>query len=115
MEHRGVELGSCLQSTRREWDITRPEWDTKNLKACDFRKPLRRFRRYQSQNGSRYFSTDHPVDGLRLTVAQLYSEAPAATIAVLILLLDAEYLSSIAMILLLRSDTDLISGRAISR
>ena len=76
MEHRGVELGSCLQSTRREWDITRPEWDTKNLKACDFRKPLRRFRRYQSQNGSRHFSTDHPVDGLRLTVAQLDFRGP---------------------------------------
>jgi hypothetical protein len=29
--------------------------------------------------------------------------------------LDAENLSSIAMILLVRSDTDLISGRAISR
>src|SRR3989442_13066701 len=41
------------------------------------------------------------------------SAAPAATIAVLTLPTDAECLSSIAMILLVRSDTDLISDRPI--
>jgi hypothetical protein len=41
------------------------------------------------------------------------SGAPAATIAVLTVLLDAEYLSSIAIVLPARSDTDLMSGRTI--
>src|SRR3981081_4142016 len=40
------------------------------------------------------------------------SVAPAAAIAVRTLSLDADCLSSIAIFLLVRSDTDLISGRA---
>ncbi len=43
------------------------------------------------------------------------SPAPAAAIAVRTLSLDADCLSSIAMFLLARSETDLISGRAIRR
>src|SRR5260370_29021786 len=43
------------------------------------------------------------------------SAAPAATIAVLTLPLDADGSPSIAMFLLARSDTDFISGRAMTR
>src|SRR5258708_8532857 len=43
------------------------------------------------------------------------SPAPAAAIAVRTLSLDADCLSSIAMFLLAKSETDLISGRAIRR
>jgi len=48
-------------------------------------------------------------------VAQLSFIRPAATIAVRILSLDAACLLSMAMVLLVRSDTDLISGRAMRR
>ena len=41
--------------------------------------------------------------------------APAAAIAVRTIALDADCLASIAMFLLARSDTDLMSGRAIRR
>jgi hypothetical protein len=52
------------------------ERDSKYLEACDFGKPLRRFRRYQSQNRSRHLSTDQPIDRLRLTLAQLDLRRP---------------------------------------
>src|SRR5450631_1973392 len=60
---------SCLYRTRRERDA-------KNLEACDFGKPLGRFRIHRSQNRSRYFSTDQPIDRPRLTVAQLDFSCP---------------------------------------
>ena len=52
------------------------ERDSKYLEACDFGKPLRRFRRHQSQNRSRHLSTDQPIDRLRLTPAQLDFSRP---------------------------------------
>src|ERR1700730_6996554 len=62
-------LASCLQGARRERDV-------KNLEAGDFGNPLRRRRRYQSQNGGGYLSVNQPIDRRRLTLAELDFRRP---------------------------------------
>ena len=84
----------------------------KDREALDFGKPLRGVRRYQGQDGGRYLSADQPGDRSGLPPLSWISGAPAATIAVRTLPLEAEYLSSIAIVLPLRPETDVMSGRA---
>ena len=48
----------------------------KNREALDFGKPLRRVRRYQSQDGGRYLSADQPGDRSGLTPAELDVRRP---------------------------------------
>src|SRR5882724_299998 len=52
------------------------ERNSKDVEARDLWKPLRRFRRHQSQNRGRHLSIDQPIDRLRLSPAQLDISRP---------------------------------------